>query len=77
LGSRFQKNGMAAANAAFILTWEMGTLSGGPLAGGAIALLGAAGFPLVTTGAMIGVMLITVWRHGNNTCETFVKTAQE
>ena len=61
LGSRFQSGGMAAANAAFILIWEMGTLSGGPLAGGAIALMGAVGFPLVTTGAMIGVMLITVW----------------
>lgn len=62
LGSRFQSGGMAAANAAFILIWEMGTLSGGPLAGSAIALLGAAGFPLVTTGAMIGVLLITLWR---------------
>ena len=34
LGSRFQSGGMAAANAAFILIWELGTLSGGPLAGG-------------------------------------------
>ena len=63
LGSRFQSGGMAAANAAFILIWEMGTLSGGPLAGGAIALMGAVGFPLVTTSAMMAVVLITVWRR--------------
>ena len=64
LGSRFQSGGMAAANAAFILIWEMGTLSGGPLAGGAIALMGAVGFPLVTTSAMMAVVLITLWRRG-------------
>ena len=65
LGSRFQSGGMAAANAAFILTWELGMLSGGPLAGGAIALMGAAGFPLVTTSAMMAVALITLWRRGD------------
>lgn len=63
LGSRFQSGGMAAANAAFILIWELGTLSGGPLAGSAIALMGAVGFPLVTTGAMLAVVLITLWRR--------------
>ena len=65
MGSRFQSGGMAAANAAFILTWEMGMLSGGPLTGGAIALMGAVGFPLVTTSAMMAVVLITLWRRGN------------
>ncbi len=64
LGNRFQTGGMAAANAAFILIWELGMLSGGPLAGGAIALMGAVGFPLVTTGAMTVVVLITLWHHG-------------
>ena len=66
LGSRFQAGGMAAANAAFILIWELGTLSGGPLAGAAIALMGAVGFPLVTTSAMMAVLLITLWRPGKN-----------
>ena len=65
LGNRFQSGGMAAANAAFILIWELGTLSGGPLAGTAIALMGAVGFPLVTTSAMMAVALITVWRRGD------------
>jgi MFS family permease len=46
LGSRFQSGGLAAANAAFILIWELGTLSGGPLAGGAIALIGRGGVPV-------------------------------
>ena len=77
LGSRFQSGGMAAANAAFILIWEMGTLSGGPLSGGAIALMGAVGFPLVTTGAMIGVMLITVWPHGKDDCETLANRVRD
>lgn len=67
LGSRFQSGGMAAANAAFILSWELGMLSGGPLAGSAIALMGAMGFPLITTGAMMAVMLITLWRRGHGT----------
>jgi predicted MFS family arabinose efflux permease len=57
LGMRFQHRGMAAANAAFVMTWEMGTMSGGPLAGTAIALFGPVGFP----GVMVVAMGFVVW----------------
>ncbi len=57
LGRRFQHRGMAAANAAFVMVWEMGTMSGGPLAGSAIALFGPAGFP----GVMVVAMGFVVW----------------
>ena len=63
LGMRFRNDGMAAANAAFVMTWEMGTMSGAPLAGAAIALFGAAGFPAVMVVAMAFVALIALWRR--------------
>lgn len=63
LGMRFKHDGMAAANAAFVMTWEMGTMSGAPLAGAAIALFGAAGFPAVMVVAMAFVALIALWRR--------------
>lgn len=63
LGMRFQHDGMAAANAAFVMTWEMGTMSGGPLTGFAILLFGAAGFPAVMVVAMALVVIITAWRR--------------
>jgi predicted MFS family arabinose efflux permease len=63
LGMRFKHEGMAAANAAFVLTWEMGAMSGGPLAGAAIALFGAAGFPAVMVVAMACVAIIALWRR--------------
>ncbi|MFV2031569.1 MAG: MFS transporter [Gammaproteobacteria bacterium] len=62
LGMRFQHSGMASANAAFVMTWEMGAMSGGPLAGFAIALFGAAGFPAVMAIAMALVAIIAMWR---------------
>ncbi len=62
LGSRFKNDGMAAANAAFILTWELGTLSGAPLSGSAIELVGAIGFPLVVAGAMVVIVILALWR---------------
>ncbi len=61
LGSRFKADGMAAANAAFILLWELGTLSGSPLSGGAIEVVGAIGLPLVMAGAMVIVVVIALW----------------
>jgi MFS family permease len=63
LGSRFKSGSMAAANAAFIMIWELGTLSGTPLAGGAIDLIGAIGLPLVMAGAMTVVVILALW-HG-------------
>ncbi len=62
LGNRFKGHGMAAANAAFIMIWELGTLSGAPLSGGAIELVGAIGFPLVMAGAMAMVVVLALWR---------------
>jgi MFS family permease len=62
LGRQFQYGGMAAANAAFVMTWEMGTMSGGPLAGTAIELFGAAGFPGVMVVSMGFVVIIAMWR---------------
>ncbi len=62
LGMRFKHRGMAAANAAFVMTWEMGTMSGGPLAGAAIELFGAAGFPGVMVVSMGFVVAISMWR---------------
>jgi MFS family permease len=62
LGMRFQHSGMAAANAAFVMTWETGTMSGGPLAGAAIELFGPAGFPGVMVVSMGFVVLIMMWR---------------
>lgn len=62
LGSRFQGNGMAAANAAFIMIWELGTLSGAPLSSSAIEMIGAVGFPLVLAVAMAVVVGLAMWR---------------
>ncbi|RLA10268.1 MAG: hypothetical protein DRQ59_12325, partial [Gammaproteobacteria bacterium] len=62
LGMRFQHQGMASANAAFVMTWEMGTMSGGPLAGAAIELFGPAGFPAVMVVAMGFVVFIAMSR---------------
>lgn len=62
LGMRFQHEGMASANAAFVMTWEMGTMSGGPLAGAAIELFGPAGFPAVMVVAMGFVVFIAMSR---------------
>jgi len=62
---RFKHSGMAAANAAFVMSWEMGTMSGGPLAGSAIELFGAAGFPGVMVVSMGAVVAISMWRSNN------------
>lgn len=60
LGARFAViGGMAAANAAFILTWELGTVSGAPIAGAVMELIGPAGLPLamgLSAGA-VGVLM--------------------
>jgi MFS family permease len=62
LGSRFRGHGMAAANAVFIMTWELGTLSGAPLSGSAIELMEAIGFPMVMAGAMAVAVALALWR---------------
>ena len=63
LGGRFKADGMAAANAAFVLICELGILSGASLSGAAMTLMGAVGFPVVASGAMLLVALVAPW-HG-------------
>ncbi|MBP5856576.1 MFS transporter [Marivibrio halodurans] len=63
LGARFaQLGGMAAANAAFILTWELGTFSGGPIAGGVMQVMGPPGMALVMGVSAAAVGLLMAWR---------------
>lgn len=63
LGARFaQLGGMAAANAAFILTWELGTFSGGPIAGATMQVMGPAGMALVMGLSAGAVGLLMAWR---------------
>ena len=47
MGERFKGASLAGANAAFILTYEIGAMGGPPLAGFALSILGAPGLPLV------------------------------
>ncbi len=47
MGERFKGASLAGANAAFILTYEVGAMAGPPLAGVAIWATGAPGMPLV------------------------------
>jgi len=47
MGERFKGASLAGANAAFILTYEIGAMGGPPLAGLAFSSLGAPGLPLV------------------------------
>lgn len=47
MGERFQGASLAGANAAFILTYEIGAMGGPPLAGLSFSLAGAPGLPLV------------------------------
>ena len=47
MGERFEGASLAGANAAFILTYEVGAMGGPPLAGLAFSLAGAPGLPLV------------------------------
>ncbi len=47
MGERFKGASLAGANAAFILTYEIGAMGGPPVAGLAFSILGAPGLPLV------------------------------
>lgn len=63
LGARFAMiGGMAAANAAFILTWELGTFSGAPIAGAVMQAIGPAGLPLAMGLSAGAVGLLMAWR---------------
>jgi MFS family permease len=63
LGARFAGlGGMAAANAAFILTWELGTFSGAPVAGAMMQVMGPVGLPLAMGVSAAAVGLLMAWR---------------
>jgi MFS family permease len=47
MGERFKGASLAGANAAFILTYEIGAMAGPPLAGLSFSIAGAPGLPLV------------------------------
>ncbi len=47
MGERFKGASLAGANAAFILTYEVGAMAGPPLAGLSFSVIGAPGLPLV------------------------------
>lgn len=52
MGERFKGASLAGANAAFILTYEIGAMAGPPAAGVALWGIGAAGLPLVFATAL-------------------------
>ena len=60
MGERFKGASLAGANAAFILTYEMGAMIGPPLAGVAIWAVDAPGLPLVFAAALLALMAATL-----------------
>ncbi len=60
MGERFKGASLAGANAAFILTYEMGAMIGPPLAGFAIWAVNAPGLPLVFAAALLALMAATL-----------------
>ncbi len=57
MGERFKGASLAGANAAFILTYEVGAMVGPPVAGVAIWAVGAPGMPLVFALALAALAL--------------------
>jgi hypothetical protein len=57
MGERFKGASLAGANAAFILTYEVGAMVGPPTAGVAIWAMGAPGLPLVFATALLALSL--------------------
>lgn len=67
LGDRFTGQQLAAANSAFVMTYTLGTLTGPPITGGLMDIIGAPGLPVATAavgGAMLCAMLIRHDRSG-------------
>lgn len=63
LGERFKGGGMAAANAAFIMCFEIGIMIGGPVTGAAMQVFGGQGLLLVMGGGCLLVVLAWPFRH--------------
>ena len=62
IGRRFTGGDMAAANAVFVLCYEFGALTGAPVGGGAMDIIGAPGLPLVMGVACALVLIAAVLR---------------
>lgn len=63
LGERFKSGGLAAANAAFIMCFEIGMMTGGPATGAAMQVFGAQGLLLVMGGGCFLVVLAWPFRR--------------
>lgn len=63
LGQRFKSGGLAAANAAFIMCFEIGIMTGGPATGAAMQTIGAPGLLLVMGGGCFLVVLAWPFRQ--------------
>jgi MFS family permease len=64
MGERFKGASLAGANAAFILTYEVGAMVGPPAAGVAIWAIGAPGLPLVFATALLALSLAALLAGG-------------
>ena len=62
IGRRFTGGDMAAANAVFVLCYEFGALTGAPVGGAAMDMIGAPGLPLVMGVASALVLIAAVLR---------------
>ncbi len=62
IGRRFTGGDMAAANAVFVLCYEFGALTGAPVGGAAMDIIGAPGLPLVMGVASALVLIAVVLR---------------
>jgi hypothetical protein len=62
MGERFKGASLAGANAAFILTYEIGAMAGPPVAGLAIWAVGVPGLPLVFAIALLAVAAAAIGR---------------
>ncbi|RVU34995.1 MFS transporter [Hwanghaeella grinnelliae] len=62
IGRRFTGGDMAAANAVFVLCFEFGALTGAPVGGGAMDIIGAPGLPIVMGVASALVLAAALFR---------------
>lgn len=62
IGRRFTGGDMAAANAVFVLCYEFGALTGAPVGGAAMDVIGPSGLPIVMGVASALVLGAAIWR---------------
>jgi MFS family permease len=66
LGEKIPPGELAAANTLFVMIYEIGSLSGPVLAGGAMDLIGRQGMPLVVALATAGFLVFAAVRRGRS-----------